>query len=84
MIAPKGNVPEDFADLRQGTQVMMLLHPFLITLLFEWTNGPDKNLSQIPNGYSQMRYDYVPYNSSGDHCSVFLATSRFISGFEAE
>ena len=51
LIAPEGNVPEGFADLRQGTQVMMLLHQFLITLLFEWTNGPDKNLSQIQNSY---------------------------------
>ena len=51
LIAPGGNVPEGFADLRQGTQVMMILHQFLITLLFEWTNGPDKNLSQIQNSY---------------------------------
>ncbi len=26
LIAPEGNVPEGFADLRQGAQVMMLLH----------------------------------------------------------
>ena len=60
LIAPEGNVPEGFADLRQGPQVMMLLHQFLITLLFEWTNGPDKNLSQIQNGYPQMKYNHAP------------------------
>ena len=84
LIAPEGNVPEGFADLRQRTQVMMLLHQFLITLLFEPTNGPDKNLSQIQNGYPQMKYIYAPYNSSGGDCPFFLATNGFISGFQAE
>jgi len=51
LIAPEGKVPEGFADLRQGTQVMMLLHQFLIALFFGRTNRPDKNLSQIQNGY---------------------------------
>jgi hypothetical protein len=47
LIAPSGNVPESFANLRQGTQVMMLLHQFLVTLLLEWMNGPDKDLPQV-------------------------------------
>src|SRR4030042_7004534 len=72
LIDPEGNVPEGFADFRQGTQVMMLLHQFLITLLFEPTNGPDKNLSQIQNGHPQMKYIYAPYNSSGGDCPFFL------------
>jgi hypothetical protein len=60
LISPEGNVPEGFTDLRQGPQVMMLLHQFLITLLFGWSDGPDKNLSQIQNGYPQMRSIRAP------------------------
>src|SRR4030042_920732 len=59
LIAPEGNVPEGFADLRQTTQVMMLLHQFLIMLLFEWTNGPGKNLSQIQNSYPPMKHNHA-------------------------
>jgi len=60
VIAPEGDVPESFADLRQGAQAVMLLHQFLITLLFEWMNGLDKNLSQIQNVTRQMNYNHVP------------------------
>jgi len=38
----------------------MRLHELLVTLLFGWTNGPDKNLSQIQDGYPQMKYNYAP------------------------
>ena len=44
LIAPEGNIPERLADFGQSPQVMMLLHQLLITLLFEWMNGLDKNL----------------------------------------
>jgi hypothetical protein len=84
LIAPEGNVPEGFADFRQGTQVMMLLHQSLIALLFGRTNGPDKNLSQIQNGHPQMKCNYAPYNSSGGHCPFFVAITGFVSGFHAE
>ena len=79
LIAPEGNVPEGFADLRQGTQVMMLLHQSLVTLFFERTNKPDENLSQIQNGYLQMKYNHALYNSSGDVCPFLLTTTGFIS-----
>ena len=57
LIAPEANVPEGFADLRQGAQVMMLLHQSLVTLFFERKNEPDKNLSKLQNGYPQMKYN---------------------------
>jgi hypothetical protein len=38
---------------------MMLLHQFLVTRLFDWTNEPDKNLQEIQGSYSQMKYNSV-------------------------
>jgi hypothetical protein len=46
-IAPGGHIPNGFADLRKRTQVMMLLHLFLVMLLFETTNGPDMDIQQV-------------------------------------
>jgi hypothetical protein len=84
LIVPEGNVPEGFADFSQRTQIMMFLHQFLITLLFEPTNGPYKNLSQIQNGHPLMKDIYAPYNSSGGDCPFFVAMNGFVSGFHAE
>src|SRR3990172_62653 len=60
LIAPEGNVPERLADLGQRPQIMMLLHQFLITLFFAWTNRTDKNLSQIQDDSLQSEYGYIP------------------------
>lgn len=84
LIRPEGNVPESFADLRQGTQVMMLLHQFLITLFFGWINGSDKDFFQIQNTYPRWSITMLLYNSSGDHCPVFLVISGFFLVFETE
>src|SRR4030042_4349423 len=74
LIAPGGNVPEGFANLRQRTQVMMLLHQFLVTLLFEWTNGADKNLPQVQGSYPQRKCNLSSvYTSLGNTCpELFL------------
>jgi hypothetical protein len=53
LVSPGGDVPKGFSDLWQRAQVMMLLHQFLVALLFGWTNGPDKDLTQIQGSYSQ-------------------------------
>ena len=44
LIAPEGNIPSRLADLGQRSQVMMLLHQFLITMLLGCMDGPDKNI----------------------------------------
>ena len=64
LIAPSGDVPKRLADLGQRTQVMMLLHQFLVMLLFEWANGPDKNLPQVQGSSPHMKHDsdfYIPH-----------------------
>ena len=74
VIAPSRDVLKGFADLGQRTQVMMLLHEVLVTLLFEWTNEPDKNPPQIQDSYPQRKYDLKSLNTSlGDNCpELFL------------
>ena len=57
LIAPSSDVPESLADLGQRTQVMVLLHQFLVPLLFDWTDGPDKNLPQVQGSYPQTKYN---------------------------
>src|SRR4030042_4141144 len=46
-IEPGGDVPKGFADLGQKTQVMMLLHLFLVIWLFRWTNRADNDFLQV-------------------------------------
>src|SRR4030066_1271739 len=46
-IVPGSNVPKGFADLGQETQVMMLLHQFLVIWLFERTNRADNDFLQV-------------------------------------
>jgi hypothetical protein len=76
LIAPSGNVPESLANLGQKTQVMMFLHQLLVTLLFEWTNRPDKNLPQIQGSCPQMKYNLSSlYTSLGDKCPELFAIS---------
>ena len=76
VIVPSGDVPESFANLGQRTQVMMLLHEFLVTLLFERTSGPDKNLPKIQGSYPQMEYNSDSlYTSLGDVCPQLVAIS---------
>jgi len=50
---PDGNVADGFSDLWQRAQVMMLLHQFLVALLFGRANRPDKDLAQIQGSSSQ-------------------------------
>jgi hypothetical protein len=76
LIAQSGNVPESLANLGQKTQVMILLHELLVTLLFEWTNGPDKNLPQVQDSCPQMKYNLSSlYNSVGDKCPELFVIS---------
>jgi len=46
-LPPGGDIPQRFADLRQGPQVVVLLHQLLITGLFEGTNRPDHDLAKV-------------------------------------
>src|SRR3972149_113757 len=76
LIAPGGDVPERLADLGQRTQVMMLLHEFLVALLLEWTNGTNKNLHQVQGGYPQMKYNSGSlYTSLEDDCPDLFVIS---------
>src|SRR5208282_1229269 len=52
-LPPGGNVPERLADLRQGPQVMMLLHQLLVTWLLAGTNRPDNHLTQVQERISR-------------------------------
>ena len=85
LIGPEGNVPEGFADLRQGAQVMMLLHELLVSLLFEWTNGTDKDFPEVQGSCPQMKYKLSSlYISLGDRCPELFAMSRCDSVFGSE
>src|SRR5271166_2022915 len=46
-LAPGSGIPQGFADLRQCTQVVILLHQLLVTGLFQGTNRPDNNLAKV-------------------------------------
>src|SRR5277367_4696195 len=46
-LPPGGDIPQRFADLRQGPQVMMLFHQLLVTWLVAGTKGPDNGLTQV-------------------------------------
>ena len=72
LIAPSRDIPERLADLGQRTQVMMLLHQFLVTLLFHWKNGPDKNLPQV-QGSDLRKKNCLGflYTSWEDNCPLF-------------
>lgn len=41
LVAPKANVPKRFADLGHASQVVMLIHQFLIATFLGSLNGPD-------------------------------------------
>ena len=43
LLSKGGDIPQGFANLGQSTQVMMLLHQLLKTLLFKCNDGPDKD-----------------------------------------
>jgi hypothetical protein len=46
-LVPGGYVPKGFADLGQKTQVMMLLHLFLVMWLFERKDMADNDFLQV-------------------------------------
>jgi hypothetical protein len=75
-----GSIPKGFADLGQRTQVMMLLHLFLVMGLFEGTNRPDNDFlhiqgNQPPDEVDEMQYS-VFNTSSWGVCSGLNATNR--------
>lgn len=49
-LAPSGHVPEGFADLGKGAQIMMRLHQLLIPQFFGTLNGTDKEVVQDHSG----------------------------------
>jgi len=58
-ILPGGQVPKGFADLGQGTQVMMLLHLALVTWLFRVTHGTDSDFLKVQDTQPQDEVDGV-------------------------
>ena len=75
LIAPSRDIPERLADLGQRTQVMMVLHEFLVPRLFQGKNGPDKNLPQV-QGSSFLRKNCLGffYTLGEEICPYFSAT----------
>ena len=53
LVLPGDDVPQGFSDLWQGSQIVMLLHQLLVTLLFRWMDRPNNNLTQIQSSHSR-------------------------------
>jgi len=59
LFAMNGNIPERLADFGKSTQVMMFLHQVVVTLLFRWQYGTDKNFRQVKQKLPPSMNDYT-------------------------